>query len=343
MKLLFVIIALICVACNGGDKTPEPQYDVNCKATYLVGTYHGTEYSEAYNYNIVLSTTNADSDSFAPDASYYYFEIYSDIYSEGGEYVDLPVASGTSRQYRYDKYSKHQSGRFSAEHSYAIFTDSEGTPTTMCYSDGTLTLKRNGSGVEIVANLVMEDGTTHCVKYTGEHTFRNLNNEPYSTLSSDLSLNYDNMVMYSEIHEDIYPYIDCHYIILSEDAKLKNGAAILLELFLPSEQDECTGEYNALAIHSDNISAYTYLPGAIEQNALRGAWYAVMENGSVGETMAPIVYGKINISHGEDGAMLFTFECTDDAGNDITGSVTGTTLSYEGVSAVSKLLTLTAK
>lgn len=343
MKLLFAIIALLCVACDRGHKTPEPQYDVNCKATHIVGAYHGSEHSQAYNYNIVLSTANADSDSFAPDASYYYFEIYSDIYSNGGEYVNLPVEYGTSRVYRYDPNSKNNNGYFAAENSYAIFTDSEGIPTTVRYSAGTLTLKRNDSGVEIVADLVMEDGSTHCVKHSGKRAFRNLNNKPYSTLSSDLSLSYDNMAMYSEIHKDVYPYIDCHYIILSEDAALENGTAILLELFVPSGQGECVGEYSALATSSDDIDTYTYLPGAIEQNALRGAWYAVMESGSVGETMAPIVYGKIAISHGEHGSMIFRFECSDDANNAITGSVTSTPTSDDSASVAPKLLTLTAK
>ena len=327
MKLLFVMIALICVACNRGDKTPEPQYDVNCKATHLMGTYHGTEYSEAYNYNIVLSDANADSDSFAPNASYYYFEIYSDIYSKGGEYIDLPVASNTSRQYRYDQYSRRRSGFFSAENSYAIFTDNEGNTTQVGYSDGTLTLKHNGSSVEITAELVLENGTTHCVKYSGPRQYHNLTNQPYSTLRNDIELSLSDTALYTEHLGEYTNRVDCYYIMLSEDANFKDGKTIILELLLPSYSEVLYGTYNAF----DNRDSYaeelyhTYFPGAIEQETLRGAWYVELVGGSAGSVMAPIMGGEIKIAEGDNLSTIFTFDCYDDASNKISGTVTTST------------------
>ncbi len=321
------MIALICVACNRGDKTPEPQYDVNCKATHLMGTYHGTEYSEAYNYNIVLSDANADSDSFAPNASYYYFEIYSDIYSKGGEYIDLPVASNTSRQYRYDQYSRRRSGFFSAENSYAIFTDNEGNTTQVGYSDGTLTLKHNGSSVEITAELVLENGTTHCVKYSGPRQYHNLTNQPYSTLRNDIELSLSDTALYTEHLGEYTNSVDCYYIMLSEDANFKDGKTIILELLLPSYSEVLYGTYNAF----DNRDSYaeelyhTYFPGAIEQETLRGAWYVELVGGSAGSVMAPIMGGEIKIAEGDNLSTIFTFDCYDDASNKISGTVTTST------------------
>lgn len=321
------MIALICVACNRGDKTPEPQYDVNCKATHLMGTYHGTEYSEAYNYNIVLSDANADSDSFAPNASYYYFEIYSDIYSKGGEYIDLPVASNTSRQYRYDQYSRRRSGFFSAENSYAIFTDNEGNTTQVGYSDGTLTLKHNGSSVEITAELVLENGTTHCVKYSGPRQYHNLTNQPYSTLRNDIELSLSDTALYTEHLGEYTNSVDCYYIMLSEDANFKDGKTIILELLLPSYSEVLYGTYNAF----DNRDYYaeelyhTYFPGAIEQETLRGAWYVELVGGSAGSVMAPIMGGEIKIAEGDNLSTIFTFDCYDDASNKISGTVTTST------------------
>ena len=321
------MIALICVACNRGDKTPEPQYDVNCKATHLMGTYHGTEYSEAYNYNIVLSDANADSDSFAPNASYYYFEIYSDIYSKGGEYIDLPVASNTSRQYRYDQYSRRRSGFFSAENSYAIFTDNEGNTTQVGYSDGTLTLKHNGSSVEITAELVLKNGTTHCVKYSGPRQYHNLTNQPYSTLRNDIELSLSDTALYTEHLGEYTNSVDCYYIMLSEDANFKDGKTIILELLLPSYSEVLYGTYNAF----DNRDSYaeelyhTYFPGAIEQETLRGAWYVELVGGSAGSVMAPIMGGEIKIAEGDNLSTIFTFDCYDDASNKISGTVTTST------------------
>ena len=321
------MIALICVACNRGDKTPEPQYDVNCKTTHLMGTYHGTEYSEAYNYNIVLSDANADSDSFAPNASYYYFEIYSDIYSKGGEYIDLPVASNTSRQYRYDQYSRRRSGFFSAENSYAIFTDNEGNTTQVGYSDGTLTLKHNGSSVEITAELVLENGTTHCVKYSGPRQYHNLTNQPYSTLRNDIELSLSDTALYTEHLGEYTNSVDCYYIMLSEDANFRDGKTIILELLLPSYSEVLYGTYNAF----DNRDSYaeelyhTYFPGTIEQETLRGAWYVELVGGSAGSVMAPIMGGEIKIAEGDNLSTIFTFDCYDDASNKISGTVTTST------------------
>ena len=327
MRLLFAFIALLAVACNRGHETPEIQYDVKCKATYLTGTYHGDEHSKAYNYNIVLSNANADSDSFAPNASYYYFEIYSDIYSKGGEYVDLPVASNTSRQYRYDEYSSHRSGFFSAEHSYAIFTDNEGNTTQVGYTDGTLTLKHNGSSVEITAELVMEDGTTHCVKYSGPRQYHNLTNQPYSTLRNDLELSLSDTALYTEHLGEYTNSVDCYYIMLSEDANFKDGKTIILELLLPSYREVLYGTYNAF----DNWDSYaeelyyTYFSGTIRQETLRGAWYVELVGGSVDTVMAPIMGGTIKISEGDDLSTIFTFDCYDDASNKISGTVTTST------------------
>lgn len=324
MRLLFAFIALLAVACNRGHETPEIQYDVKCEATHLAGTYHGSELSEAYNYNIVLSNANADSDSFAPNASYYYFEIYSDIYSKGGEYIDLPVASDTSKQYRYDQYSRRRSGFFSAEHSYAIFTDNEGNTTQVGYTDGTLTLKHNGSSLEITAELVMEDGTTHCVKYSGPRQYHNLTNQPYSTLRNDLELNLSDTALYTEHLGEYTNSVDCYYIMLSEDANFKDGKTIILELLLPSYSEVLYGTYNAFDKwnpYADELY-HTYFPGAIEQEMLRGAWYVELEGGSVGKVMAPIMWGEIEISEGDNLSTIFTFDCFDDASNWIWGTVT---------------------
>lgn len=326
MKILFAIIALLAVACNRGEEdVKKPACDVEFRATHLIGTYHGTEYSKAYNYNIVLSDYSADSDSFAPNASYYYFELYSDIYSEGGAYVNLPVANGTSRQYRYDQYNKRYNGTFTAERSYAIFTDSEGNPTRQNYTSGTLNIAyKEGNKVEIVADIVMEDGKLHRIKYQGSRTFYNLYNDPYSTLYTDLEFSLSDMTLYTESLGNYYDDVDCHYFMLSEDAEGKNGKVFLIELLIPHNKESICGTYTPFATTAESYTelAYTYFPGSIEQDVLRGAWYVEMEDGSVGATMAPIADGKIAISEKEEGPMLFEFDCSDDAGHKIRGTAT---------------------
>lgn len=325
MKLIFAAFALLFVACGGNNDEPkEMHYDVDFRASHLVGSYHGTEYSEACNYNIVFSDHSADSDAFAPNASYYYFEIYSDVYSSGGAYVDLPVAAGTSIQYRYDPNNTRRGGTFAAEYSYAIVTDDMGNPTKIAYSSGRLNIKRNGTAVEIEAELEMSDGTLHRVKYSGGLAFKNLNNEPYSTLDSNLELDIADAAIYTELLGSYRDGIDCHYIMLSEDADFENGATVILELLKPEGATDLYGNYNALSIsdiHDDSDYFYTFFPGAIEQESLRGAWYLEMEGGAVGTIMAPIADGRIVIAESEDGVTTFSFDCIDDAGHKIMGTI----------------------
>ena len=53
-----------------------------------------------------------------------------------------------------------------------------------------------------------------------------------------------------------------------------------------------------------------------------GCWYAELADGDIGGAMAPIVDGTITITAGENGAMTIAYDCVDDNGNKITGSVT---------------------
>ena len=66
----------------------------------------------------------------------------------------------------------------------------------------------------------------------------------------------------------------------------------------------------------------TYIPGDISDNGLTGCWYAELTNGNVTGQMAPIFDGTINVSFNDDGSKTFTFDCVDDAGHKITGTVT---------------------
>lgn len=321
-RTIFTLMALALLGCRGGDDTnSDSRYDILFEASHLVGTYHANEHSEAYNYNIVLSDYSADSDSYAPCATYYYFEIYSDYASRGGEYVDLPTPNNTSTLYSYDSDNKQRRNTFAAELSYVITTDAECNPTRHNYTSGKLTIKRNGYKAEIVAELTMDDGTLHRVEYSGPSSFKNLNNEPYSTLDGDLALDLQDMTLYTE-NLGAYSYgVECRYIMLSEDAVGEDGKLLLIEVLVPSDNTPYN-IYNTLDFNSylPEEFFYTYFPGSIEDSALRGAWYAIMEGGSVGDTMAPIVNGTIAITEGDDNTTLFEFDCLDDAGNKITGT-----------------------
>lgn len=315
MRLLFVLIALLCVACNRpNNHTAKPKYDVDFEATHIVGAYYGSEASQAYNYYILLSDVSAESGEVVPNATYYYFDIYSDIFSQGGLYVDFPTYDGTTTQYKYDPLNKQYSGTFSAEYSYAITTDETGAMSYLYYLEGWVNISRNS----IEAELIMEDGQRHRVRYSGTPAFRNLNTEPLTTLNKDIELNLTNMTMYAELHTEYQSYIDYSYVMLSEDSEFRDGVTLIFELLTPSSNPSIYGSYEAL--DSYDIS-YRYFPGTIEQELLRGVWYTVLENGSVSSQMAPIVNGTITINEGESGEMLFTLNCKDDGGNNITGTV----------------------
>ena len=71
----------------------------------------------------------------------------------------------------------------------------------------------------------------------------------------------------------------------------------------------------------------TFMPGYIDDGYLAGSWYAELEGGYATGVKAPLTEGTVTVTLNGDGTQTYTFDCTDDMGNKITGSVTATPFS----------------
>lgn len=96
----------------------------------------------------------------------------------------------------------------------------------------------------------------------------------------------------------------------------------MIELF-NSSTESCDGLYQMLPAESSDY-ANRYLPGLLGEDGLVGSWYAKLTNGAIkGDVMAPITEGVIRLAT-SDNTLTIEYGCKDDAGNNITGSVSGT-------------------
>jgi hypothetical protein len=73
---------------------------------------------------------------------------------------------------------------------------------------------------------------------------------------------------------------------------------------------------------NNNDPYYKYIPGYINDGYLTGTWYAVLENGELTDIYTPFYSGSITIADNGNGTSTFTFDCVDDGGYSIKGSVT---------------------
>lgn len=122
---------------------------------------------------------------------------------------------------------------------------------------------------------------------------------------------------------------DNYFIEIFEDGATSNGKYILLDLL--ADYATCVDHSGTFTINS-TYGINTARPGVIENGYLAGCWYTELSDGYISGAYAPMVEGTITVTLNADGTQTYTLDCVDDAGNKITGTVTGSTMT----SALSK-------
>ncbi len=281
---------------TGGD-TPEPGETVEFTATYFGGTYYGDG-----NYYIVVSDAEVTGDFGVNGATYYYFDIYAGVETE-----DLSVPNGT---YTFDASNSYANGTFTEEYGYGfLYTD--GVPTWYLYDEGSkLTVSDN----KIVAELILTDGAKHIVTYEGSLSLAG------ASITEDIEINATGWDVTVEYYGQYYNYdTDNYYIQLFEDAETGDGGYFVLDLL--ADYATCV-DHSGTFTCSDSYGINTFLAGYIDDGYLAGSWYAELEGGYASGVMAPLTDGTITVTLNGDGTQTYTFDCTDDEGYKITGSVT---------------------
>ena len=99
---------------------------------------------------------------------------------------------------------------------------------------------------------------------------------------------------------------------------VKGDDLFMLEFF-SADSSSPAGTYTAF---EDGQFEKKFIPGFIN-NGLVGTWYAKLTNGTIkGDVMAPIVDGLVRVTVNGNTATI-EYSAYDDAGNEITGSISG--------------------
>lgn len=275
----------------------------NYELSYIDGTYYEPGYWDeginAHNYYVMLSSVE---DLSVYKANEVYLSL--DIYAATGN-ADAPVVpNGT---YTFNEFYK--AGSASCFYSELIVVDANGTKNTYIPAEGSFEVSDN----KIEGSFVDEIGNVHSFVYRGTTAL------PVVEVS-DIELNETGYTCYFENYNDYYSVGSDNYIVtILEDDATASGNYLLLDLLVEPEATNCYGEFTALVSNNDVYSKY--IPGYIEGGYLMGSWYAVLENGNVTDVYTPLYSGAITITNNGDQTATFTFDCVDDKGHKIVGTI----------------------
>ena len=298
---------------------------VEVTANYAYATYYGDQYTPgtADNFYFFFSDLGVDENGWElPNATYYRFDLYTAIIdTTNGIYIP----EGT---YTYDWFDSMQVGTFSDINSAYYVMDDSGWDylTNSSLGDGSITFTESGVTAEVLVN-----GATHIITFEGDITFNDVSSsggggegETLSTLTEDKAFDIEGATIVMEYYGDYYyTGTDNWTVYLYEDTENLNGAYLMLDILCDPAADDIAGTYTADP-WGDCDTAYTYIPGYVVGEDMWGSWYVDMLGGDINEDLAPIFEGEFTIDIDANGVYTFTFNCYDDAGYAITGSIKAT-------------------
>lgn len=282
-------------------------FDVEFEANRFEGIYYGTENSSTPNYYVILSDRGAMSNgSVRSSATYYFLDMYHTT-SANSENPVLP-----NGEYSYDTSNSFANLTISEENSWYCVTNESGEyAVAKNFKSVTATVSNNN----FEAIIELSSGELHKVTFSGELV--TLINFYRSTFTSDVEFSVDGATITASLYGDSYEVGQQNWFI---EAK-KGNEVFLVEVF-NSSTEKCDGLYQMLVPDSTNY-ANTYIPGMVN-NGLIGTWYAAVTNGKIsGDSWAPMTEGAIRLAT-SGSTLTIEYGCKDDAGNNITGSVSGT-------------------
>ena len=300
---------------------------IEVTANYAYANYYGDQYTPgtADNFYFFFSDLGVDENGWElPNGTYYRFDLYTEIIdTTNGIYIP----EGT---YTYDWFDSMQVGTFSDINSAYYVMDASGYDyiDNSSLGDGSITFTESGVTAEVLVN-----GATHIITYEGDITFTDVSSsggggggedETLSTLTEDKVLDIEGATVVLEYYGDYYwNGTDNWVVYLYEDMENYNGAYLMFEILCDPAADNIAGTYAADS-YGDCDTAYTYLPGYVSGDDMWGSWYVDMLGGDINEDLAPIFDGEVTIDIDADGVYTFTFDCLDDVGYAITGSIKAT-------------------
>ena len=139
-----------------------PTEDVNLTLEVLEGEYYGTEYSDTYNYYVLLSDLGTNESGYAyADGTYYYMDLYS-VEGEVDEEGYIHVPAGTYTFDANDSTAEWTMGNYYSEYA-KVNADGTAYEARSHYEAGKAVVTENSIVLEVVIG-----GVKHTVTYNGE-------------------------------------------------------------------------------------------------------------------------------------------------------------------------------
>lgn len=187
--------------------------------------------------------------------------------------------------------------------------------------DAEITISHNADGTTSIKGFFESEHGNHLnIDWTGVVEGFSFPADSLSTLSSDLVLNESGFTYHAHYQGDWYTRdTDNWWLEIYENDAAMSGKYFMLDLLVNPSQDDFCGIYSHRT-EANHMS--TFIVGDVDGENRVGCWYAEVENNKITGDKAPFINGIIEIVSNADGSVTFTFDCVDDAGNKITGSVT---------------------
>lgn len=282
-------------------------YDVDFTAKRFEGIYFGTEYSSTPNYYVILSDIGAKSDG-TPKANgtYYFFDMYNSTRADEA----CPILP--NGDYVYDAENSYKNLTFSEEGSWYAVMDAEGKYATSGEFKTASVSVTNGKFEAIVE---LTTGEKHHIVFEGK--LQTTVGHVRSTFFEDVEFAVEDATITASLLGDADGDGQQNWFI---EAK-KGDDLYMVDVFTASTES-CAGLYQMMEIDGKDYTN-RYLPGLVGEDGLVGSWYAKLTDGTIkGDAMAPMAEGVIQLVV-EGDTMRIEYGCKDDAGNNITGSVSG--------------------
>lgn len=305
------------------DTTPRPEPD-RITLDHLSGIYYGNYYGATdndYNYSLVLSSAENCLDIItgevlvAENNTYLFLDLYAGKPAENLN-ISFDVPQG---EYKLDVRNSALAGTIGAKHS-SLYITNEREGQEISFVDGSVYVTTEG----IEAMLYDEAGNAY--HYVSKSTsVDNSNNfgprwapAEQSTLTEDITISFDNGVIYAESYDDYYVVGKRSWMYYVDDyATLQS---LSFELLTELNDEYPVGRF-PLSCNLNNTQMA--LPGYVNGDSeAMWSWYNCYdaENNIIGS--APIVDGEITIEHNSDDSFTVTLNLVDDLGYKISGRCT---------------------
>ena len=323
MKKIFTITLLAAfalISCNPNNpQTPQPEpcnkHDVDLIFNDVAGLYYGNwEGTDTYNYYMVLTSHEnaydmvSGSIAFKANSHYLILDLFSLIPSSNLN-LSFKMPNGI---YTFDAENSSAANTCGEKYTYLEVTDSEGTPTEICFTNGSIEVTDS----LIEAMLLSDDGKIYHMQ-SPNRVVDNIKEYgsidvdfDLSTLTGDLAVSFKEPAIYAENWGDyLYTGNDSWDLYIDDNA---DNQEFMLSLLVEPGQKFPIGTYPISGDLSSRIALYGFANGNTQPV---GCWYLEFDQEwRLIENRAALRSGSVTITDNNDDTYTVSVNAKDNLG-----------------------------